>query len=141
LLAVRGIAIPGAVVQISAATLLGIGLGVMLGWGVPAGFVLGLCLSVASTVVLLRALMQRNALDSVHGRAAVGWLIVEDIFTVLVLVLLPSFALFASGGATGGGAILLQLGEALLKATALAVLVIVVGTRIVPWLLLQVARE
>ena len=141
LLAVRGIAIPGAVVQISAATLLGIGLAVLLGWGVPAGVVLGLSLSVASTVVLLRALMQRNALDSVHGRAAVGWLIVEDIFTVLVLVLLPSFALLVSGDASGGSAILLPLGEALLKAAALGLVMVVVGARVVPWLLLQVARE
>jgi CPA2 family monovalent cation:H+ antiporter-2 len=141
LLAVRGIAIPGAIVQISAATLLGIGLAVLLGWGVPAGVVLGLSLSVASTVVLLRALMQRNALDSVHGRAAVGWLIVEDIFTVLVLVLLPSFALLVSGDASGGSAILLPLGEALLKAAALGVVIVVVGARVVPWLLLQVARE
>jgi CPA2 family monovalent cation:H+ antiporter-2 len=141
LLAVRGIAIPGAIVQITAATLLGIGLAVLLGWGVPAGVVLGLSLSVASTVVLLRALMQRNALDSVHGRAAVGWLIVEDLFTVLVLVLLPSFALLVSGDASGGGAILLPLGEALLKAAALGVVMVVVGARVVPWLLLQVARE
>ena len=141
LLAVRGIAIPGAIGQISAATLLGIGLAVLLGWGVPAGVVLGLSLSVASTVVLLRALMQRNALDSVHGRAAVGWLIVEDIFTVLVLVLLPSFALLVSGDASGGSAILLPLGEALLKAAALGVVIVVVGARVVPWLLLQVARE
>jgi CPA2 family monovalent cation:H+ antiporter-2 len=141
LLAVRGIAIPGAIVQISAATLLGIGLAVLLGWGVPAGIVLGLSLSVASTVVLLRALMQRNALDSVHGRVAVGWLIVEDLFTVLVLVLLPSFALLVSGDATSGAAILLPLGEALLKAAALGVVMVVVGARVVPWLLLQVARE
>ena len=141
LLAVRGIAIPGAIVQISAATLLGIGLAVLLGWGVPAGVVLGLSLSVASTVVLLRALMQRNALDSVHGRAAVGWLIVEDIFTVLVLVLLPSFALLVGGDAGDGAAILLPLGEALLKAAALGVVMVVVGARVVPWLLLQVARE
>ncbi|CAN5606467.1 YbaL family putative K(+) efflux transporter [soil metagenome] len=143
LLAVRGIAIPGAVVQISAATLLGIGLAVALGWGVAAGVVLGLALSVASTVVLLRALMQRKALDTIHGRAAVGWLIVEDIFTVLVLVLLPSFALLVVDPATdvSGLAILLPLGEALLKAAALGVLMVVVGARVVPWLLLQVARE
>jgi CPA2 family monovalent cation:H+ antiporter-2 len=140
LLAVRGIAIPGAVVQISAATALGVGLAILLDWGVAAGVVLGLCLSVASTVVLLRALIQRNALETIHGRAAVGWLIVEDIFTVLVLVLLPSFALLASGGGTGGS-VALALGEALLKAAALAVLMIFVGARVVPWLLLQVARE
>ncbi len=141
LLAVRGIAIPGAIVQSTVATALGIGLAVMLGWGVPAGVVLGLSLSVASTVVLLRALTQRTALDTIHGRAAVGWLIVEDLFTVLVLVLLPSFALIVTGGEAAGGAVLMALGEALLKAAALGVLVIVIGARVVPWLLLQVARE
>ena len=140
LLAVRGIAIPGAVFQIAVSTALGVGLAAFLGWGVPAGIVLGLALSVASTVVLLRALMQRNALDSIHGRAAVGWLIVEDIFTVLVLVLLPSFALMLDGS-SGGAQILLPLGEALLKAAALAVVMVVVGARVVPWLLLQVARD
>ena len=144
LLAVRGIAIPGAVVQISVATLLGIALAVMLGWGVPAGVVLGLSLSVASTVVLLRALIQRNTLDTIHGRAAVGWLIVEDIFTVLVLVLLPSFGMLVNAGdlaAADGLSILLPLGEALLKAAALGVIMLVVGVRVVPWLLVQVARE
>jgi CPA2 family monovalent cation:H+ antiporter-2 len=140
LLSVRGIAIPGAFFQIVAATLLGIGLALVLGWGLAAGVVLGLALSVASTVVLLRALVQRNALETVHGRAAVGWLIVEDIFTVLVLVLLPSFAL-VTHGAGDGASVLLPLGEALLKAGALAVVMVVVGARVVPWLLLQVARE
>jgi CPA2 family monovalent cation:H+ antiporter-2 len=141
LLAVRGIAIPGAVVQITVATLLGIGLAMLIGWGVAAGVVLGLSLSVASTVVLLRALIQRNALDTVHGRAAVGWLIVEDIFTVLVLVLLPSFALVVQGSGGSGTDVALALGEALLKAAVLGVLMVVVGARVVPWLLLQVARE
>ncbi|MGI8830200.1 MAG: cation:proton antiporter [Candidatus Limnocylindria bacterium] len=142
LLAVRGIAIPGAVVQISVATVLGIGLAVMLGWGVAAGVVLGLALSVASTVVLLRALMERNALDTIHGRAAVGWLIVEDIFTVLVLVLLPSFALLVDPATDVSGlAILFPLGEALLKAAALGAIMVLVGVRVVPWLLIQVARE
>jgi len=140
LLAVRGIAIPGAIVQISVATVLGIGLAVAMGWGIVAGLVLGLSLSVASTVVLLRALIQRNALDTVHGRVAVGWLIVEDIFTVLVLVLLPSLALLAGGDGTGGS-VALALGEALLKAAALGVLMVFVGARVVPWLLVQVARE
>jgi monovalent cation:H+ antiporter-2, CPA2 family len=140
LLAVRGIAIPGAVVQIGVATGLGTGLAIALGWGLAAGVVLGLCLSVASTVVLLRALIQRNALGTIHGRVAVGWLIVEDIFTVLVLVLLPSLALLTT--ADGGGTnVVLALGEALLKAALLGVLMVVVGVRVVPWLLVQVARE
>jgi CPA2 family monovalent cation:H+ antiporter-2 len=142
LAAVRGIAIPGAIVQISVATVLGIGLAVMLGWGLPAGVVLGLSLAVASTVVLLRALIQRNALDTIHGRAAVGWLIVEDIFTVLVLVLLPSFALIVHGSPQADGlSLLVPLGEALLKAAALGLIMLVVGMRVVPWLLVQVARE
>jgi CPA2 family monovalent cation:H+ antiporter-2 len=141
LLAVRGIALPGAMVQIAVATSLGIGLAMVLGWGWAAGVVLGLSLSVASTVVLLRALIARNALDTIHGRVAVGWLIVEDLFTVLVLVLLPSFAVFALGTGAGGGDAILAVGEALLKAAALAILMIVVGARVVPWLLLQVARE
>ena len=140
LLAVRGIAIPGAIGQSAIATTLGIGLGLMLGWEPVEGLVLGLSLSVASTVVLLRALIQRNALDTAHGRAAIGWLIVEDIFTVLVLVLLPSLALLNAGG-PGNGDVLPSLLEALLKAGALALVVVVAGTRIVPWLLLQVARE
>ncbi|MDQ2673319.1 MAG: cation:proton antiporter [Chloroflexota bacterium] len=140
LLAVRGIAIPGAIFQSTVATLLGIGLASMLGWGLASGVVLGIALSVASTVVLLRALMQRNALDSIHGRAAVGWLIVEDIFTVLVLVLLPGFALFVQGDASGGG-VLLPLLEAVAKAAALAIVMVLVGARVVPWLLVQVARD
>lgn len=141
LAAVRGIAIPGALVQIAVATVLGIGLGLLLGWGLIAGLILGLSLSVASTVVLLRGLMQRNALDTVHGRAAVGWLIVEDLFTVAVLVLLPSVALLTRGAGTEDVSLLIPLGEAALKATILAVVMVVVGTRVVPWVLLQVARE
>jgi CPA2 family monovalent cation:H+ antiporter-2 len=143
LLAVRGIAIPGAVLQMAIVTLLGIGLAVTLGWGLGAGVVLGLALAISSTVVLLRALTQRNALDTIHGRAAVGWLIVQDIITVLVLVLLPSFGLLLQGGGpeAAGASVLLPLGEALLKAAALGVLMLVVGTRVVPWLLLQVAHE
>jgi CPA2 family monovalent cation:H+ antiporter-2 len=140
LLAVRGIAIPGAIFQSTVATVLGIGLALVLGWGFASGVVLGLALSVASTVVLLRALMQRNALDSIHGRAAVGWLIVEDIFTVLVLVLLPGFALLVQGDASGSG-VLLPLVEAVAKAAALGLVMVVVGARVVPWLLVQVARD
>ncbi|HEX2222499.1 MAG TPA: cation:proton antiporter [Candidatus Limnocylindria bacterium] len=143
LLAVRGVAVPGAVVQSTVATLFGIGLAILLGWGVAAGVVLGLALSVASTVVLLRALVQRNALDSIHGRVAVGWLIVEDLFTVLVLVLLPSLAVvFGPGtGQASGTDVLLPLGAAIGKAAVLAALMVVVGSRVVPWLLVQVARD
>lgn len=145
LLAVRSIAIPGAIVQSATATLLGVGIGLALGWGVGGGLVLGLALSVASTVVLLRALMDRGELDTQQGRIAVGWLIVEDLFTVLVLVLLPTIApLF---GGTGGETVgtlehpLISLLLAVGKAMVFAVLMIVAGTRVVPWILVQVARE
>jgi CPA2 family monovalent cation:H+ antiporter-2 len=99
LVAVRRIAIPGAVAQIATATAIGTGVALFWGWGIGGGLVLGLALSVASTVVLLRALAERGELDSVDGRIAVGWLIVEDLAMVLALVLLPAFA-----GPLGGSA-------------------------------------
>ncbi|MWB60847.1 cation:proton antiporter, partial [Pseudomonas aeruginosa] len=92
LLAVKAIAIPGAVAQIAVATLLGMGLSHLLGWDLMTGFVFGLCLSTASTVVLLRALEERQLIDSQRGQIAIGWLIVEDLAMVLTLVLLPAFA-------------------------------------------------
>jgi CPA2 family monovalent cation:H+ antiporter-2 len=97
LLAVRRIAVPGAIGQIAVATALGTMLGVALGWGIGGGVVFGLSISVASTVVLLRALEERNELVSPQGRIAVGWLIVEDLFTVVVLVLLPTIAPMLGG--------------------------------------------
>jgi len=149
LLAVRSIALPGAIGQITVATVLGVLLGLALGWGLGGGLVLGLALSVASTVVLLRALEDRGELDSPQGRIAVGWLIVEDLFTVGVLVLLPTLAPLlggdasldaAAGGAFGLGAIG-DIGLALVKAAIFAVLMIVAGARLVPWLLVVVARD
>ena len=138
LLAVRSTAIPGAIGQILVATLLGIGLGIALGWGFAGGLVLGLAVSVASTIVLLRALEARDEVDSPQGRIAVGWLIVEDLFTVLVLVLLPSLApmLLGQGGDTGG--VVVDLVVALAKLGAFAALMLVVGVRVVPRLLLWV---
>jgi CPA2 family monovalent cation:H+ antiporter-2 len=145
LLAVRSIAIPGAVGQILVATLLGVALGLGLGWGTGGALVLGLSLSVASTVVLLRALMDRSELDSPQGRIAVGWLIVEDLFTVLVLVLLPSLAPLLGGtsDATTGTELgpIAELGVAVVKTGIFAALMLVAGNRIVPWVLHQVARE
>src|ERR1700739_940118 len=90
LLSVRAIALPGAIVQIVVATLLGLGLAILMGWTVGAGFVFGLALSVASTVVLLRAMQERRLMETDRGRIAVGWLIVEDIAMVFTLVLLPA---------------------------------------------------
>jgi monovalent cation:H+ antiporter-2, CPA2 family len=138
LLAVRATAIPGAIGQILVATLLGIGPGIALGWGFGGGLVLGLAVSVASTIVLLRALEARDEVDSPQGRIAVGWLIVEDLFTVLVLVLLPSLApmLLGQGGDTAG--VLVDLLVALAKLGAFGALMLVVGVRVVPRLLLWV---
>ena len=102
LLSVKAIAIPGAVVQIGVATLLGLGLAWMMGWNFGGGLVFGLALSVASTVVLLRALEQRQLIDTKRGRIAIGWLIVEDLAMVLTLVLLPALA-GSLGGTSDGG--------------------------------------
>jgi CPA2 family monovalent cation:H+ antiporter-2 len=145
LLSVRRIALPGAAVQIAVATLLG-ALFVHL-WGYPwgTGIVFGLCLSVASTVVLLRALEDRGLLDSADGRIAVGWLVVEDLFTVLVLVLLPALAVWlggkpaaAAGGSNPGLAAIIAI--TLGKVAGFVLLMVVVGRRVVPWLLEHVAR-
>jgi CPA2 family monovalent cation:H+ antiporter-2 len=146
LLAVRRIAIPGAVGQIAAATALGAGVARFWGWSFGAGLVFGLALSVASTVVLLRALEERNTLDSVNGRIAVGWLIVEDLAMVLALVLLPAFAGVLGGdprglaGHVGGASLGLTLALTLGKVGLFLGLVLIVGTRVVPWVLEQAAR-
>lgn len=145
LLSVRRIAIPGAIVQITVATLFGAGLAYLWGWTPGAGVVFGLSLSVASTVVLLRALEHRNTLDSINGRIAVGWLIVEDLAMVLALVLLPALAGVLGGNAgegsqATGGAIALALLLTLGKVALFLVLVLIVGTRAAPWVLERVAR-
>ncbi len=146
LLAVRGIAVPGAIARIVIVTLLGVGLASWWGWSLGAGIVLGLSLSVASTVVLLKALEERNLLNSASGRVAVGWLIVEDLAMVLALVLLPAVAELLGGSATSGlthGAGLplpLTIALTLLKVGAFAVMAIFLGPKIVPWLLTLVAR-
>ncbi|WP_412065439.1 cation:proton antiporter [Rhizobium sp. SYY.PMSO] len=145
LLAVRGVAIPGAIGQIAIATLLGVGLTSLWGWSVGAGLVLGLSLAVASTVVLLKALEERNLVSSTNGRVAVGWLIVEDLAMVLALVLLPAFAGVLGGHGDDGehaasGSIWLTIGMTLVKVAAFAAVAIFIGPRIVPWLLTSVAR-
>jgi CPA2 family monovalent cation:H+ antiporter-2 len=144
LMAARAIAVPGAVAQMAAATAMGAGVAWLWGWGLGAGLVFGLALSVASTVVLLRALEERGLLDSEKGRIAVGWLIVEDLAMVLALVVIPALA--GSFGQGGGGASLLSsglwLGLALtmVKAAAFLALMLVAGKRAIPWLLEQAAR-
>lgn len=136
LLSVRAIAIPGALAQIAAATLLGMGLGWLLGWSWIAGLVFGLALSVASTVVLLRALQSHKLVETERGRIAVGWLIVEDLVTVLALVLLPVIAEVAKGAGEGGAsAIVMPLLGTLLKVGGFVALMLIVGRRAIPWLL------
>ena len=148
LLAVRNIAIPGALVQIPAAVALTWGLTHFWGWPVGPSLVLGLALSVASTVVLLRALEAEGILESPSGRIAVGWLIVEDLVTVLILVLLPALAT-SMGGETGGadhGAhgndavpIYVALAIVLGKFIGFVLLMLIIGSRLLPWLLEKVA--
>jgi CPA2 family monovalent cation:H+ antiporter-2 len=142
LFTVRRTAVPGAIGQILVATLLGVGLGWALGWSLAAGLVLGLAISIASTVVLLRALESHGSLHTRHGRIAVGWLIVEDLFTVVVLVLLPVLAPALLGeGAVEPSQVLTSVGWALLKTVALAAGLLVIGSRVVPWILSHVASE
>ncbi len=144
LLSVRRIALPGAVVQILVATLLGIGVAKVWGWDLGAALVFGFALSVASTVVLLRALESRGILDSVEGRIAIGWLVVEDLACVLALVLLPPLATLLGGHAPAGAAADASLWKAvaltLAKVGLFVGLMLVVGKRVFPRLLFWVAR-
>lgn len=148
---VRKVALPGAILQIGAATGMGMALAHWWGWSLGGGLVFGLALSVASTVVLLRALEERGTLDSFNGRIAVGWLVVEDLVTVLMLVLLPAVAgaLGGNAGDTAAGAHGAGAGEGgLLKALALTLgqvalfvgFMLLVGRKLFPWILWQVAR-
>ena len=136
LLSVRRISLPGAIVQITVATLLGIGVTAWWGWTLAAGIVFGLALSVASTVVLLRALESRGLLETINGRIAVGWLVVEDLFTVIALVLLP--AVF--GRREHDTPLWMALGLTAFKVSALVAFTAVVGTRVIPRVLDYVAR-
>ncbi|MBU9689708.1 cation:proton antiporter [Burkholderia multivorans] len=145
LLAVRKIALPGAIVQITVATLLGGGLALAWGWSIGAALVFGLALSVASTVVLLRALEGRGLVETVNGRIAVGWLVVEDLVMVLVLVLLPPVAGLLGGSPPGGehaagGGVWSTLGVTMLKVAAFIALMLIVGKRVFPRILWLVAR-
>ncbi len=138
---VRRIALPGALAQITVATALGLGLAVLWGWGWGAGLVFGLALSVASTVVLLRALEDHGTLESVNGHIAVGWLVVEDLVTVLVLVLLPPLAGWLGGTAAAAGrGIATTLALTLGQVALFVALMLVVGRRLFPWFLWQVAK-
>ena len=143
LLSVRRIAVPGAIVQIAAATALGTALGLWLGWSFAGSLIFGLALSVASTVVLLRALQARDMVETEKGRIAVGWLIVEDLAMVLALVLLP--AMFGARGDEGGAgdsaALLQSAGIVFLKVAGFVAMMLVLGRRILPWVLHWVAHS
>ncbi|MCG9032875.1 YbaL family putative K(+) efflux transporter [Laribacter hongkongensis] len=142
LLSVKRIAIPGAVVQMGVATVLGALLASWWGWSLGAALVFGVSLSCASTVVLLKALEARGILASMNGRIAVGWLVMEDLATVLVLVLLPPLAGLLGGGeaAAPGGSLWWTIGKTLLQVSLFIGLMLLVGRRILPWLIWQVAR-
>jgi CPA2 family monovalent cation:H+ antiporter-2 len=142
LLSVRAIAIPGAVAQIAVASLLGLGLAWTLGWSMPGGLVFGLALSVASTVVLLRAVQERRLIETERGRIAVGWLIVEDLAMVLALVMLPALGRLLPSNAAGDvtpWALLTTLALTLGKVAAFVALMLIVGRRLIPWVLDHVA--
>ena len=130
---VRRIAIPGALLQMGFATLVGLGITQLWGWSIEAGLVMGLALSIASTVVLLRGLEDNGLLNTQHGKVAVGWLILEDLATVGILVLMP--ALFG-----GTGNVLESVGVALVKTALFVAIMLFLGARVLPWLLLRIAH-
>jgi monovalent cation:H+ antiporter-2, CPA2 family len=132
LLSVKNIAVPGALVQITVATALGLALAIFMGWSFPAGLVFGLALSVASTVVLLRALQARKLLETEQGRIAVGWLIVEDLVMVLAIVLLPVLASVVNGADVGAREIASTIGQTALKVLGFIAAMLLVGKRLIP---------
>ena len=149
LLAVKNVAIPGAVGQSAVATLLGLAVAAAFGWPLKSGLVLGMAMAVASTVVLIRVLTDNRLLDTTHGHVAIGWLIVEDILTVIVLVLIPALgeaphaaaaAAAAAGTAPAGGNVWIALGTAFLKLGVLVAILLVAGAKVIPWLMVRVAR-
>ena len=133
--AVRKIAIPGALLQIALGTAAGLLLTQLWGWSISAGLVVGLAISIASTVVLLRGLADHGLLNTVHGRVAVGWLILEDLVTVAILVLLPSIV----GAGSEGGNFWLELGKVVLTTSLFVAIMLFLGARAMPWLLERIA--
>lgn len=131
---VRSIAIPGALGRMIIVILLGFGFSQLSGWTITASIVIGLAISIASTVVLLRSLIDNGILNTSHGQAAIGWVIVEDLATVLILVLMPTLV-NTSGGFDWG-----QIGFTLLKAAGFVVLVMFAGARLIPWILMRIAH-
>lgn len=141
LLSVKSIAIPGAIVQIAIATLLGLSLALAIGWPLGEGLIFGLALSTASTVVLLTALQERRILETKRGQIAIGWLIVEDIAMVLTLVLVPALSgmLGGNGGSLDGGELFNTMALTIGKVIAFVAVMLLVGRRVIPWLLARTA--
>jgi len=135
LMSVARIAVPGAVGQIAVATLMGTGLAWALGWSPLAGFVFGLSLSVASTVVLVRALQDRHILETQRGRIAVGWLVVEDLAMVLALVLLPALATITASDGVPPSRIAFYLLVTVAKVSVFVAVMLIVGRRVIPWMM------
>lgn len=139
LMTVKGVAIPGAIAQIAVASLLGLGLSYFLGWSLMSGIVFGLCLSTASTVVLLRSLEERQLVDSKRGRIAIGWLIVEDLVMVLTLVVLPAIAGLIEQGNANLTSLIWDLVWTIGKVATFMLLMMVIGRRVIPWILAKSA--
>lgn len=147
LLSVRAVAVPVALLQVVLGTALGVGLAMMLGWGIETGIVLGLALSVSSTVVALRALQERRLMQTERGKLTVGWLVVEDLAMVVAMVLLPTWAHIRTQVADGEAVNLLQMQDAglavlltLAKVSVFALIMLLAGKRVVPWLLHRVVH-
>ncbi len=139
LMKARAVAVPGALTQIAVATVMGLGVALVMDWSIAAGIVFGLCLSTASTVVLIRAIDEQGLLDTDRGRIAVGWLIVEDIAMVLALVLLPALFGPVTGDAETGRSLALTIAFTLGKVALFVAFMLIVGRRFIPWLLHYVA--
>ncbi len=140
LLEVKGIVIPGAILQMAAVTGLTVGAGFLLGWPLAQGLVLGLCLSIASTVVVMRALQDRRLMETGRGRVAIGWLVVQDLLVVLVLVLLPPIGDVLKGGDINAVVLAKSLGLTLGKLVVFAGLMLIVGRRVIPAMLHYIAH-
>ncbi len=150
LLSVRAIAIPAAIAQMAFSTFLGLCLGLIMGWGFSGSLVFGLALSIASTVILLRALQERHLIETEKGRIAVGWLIIEDLAMVLILVLIPSLANVLSNTKKEAFDPLVQwldlsiwgiFGLTILKVIVFIALMLIIGRRVIPWLLKMSAQS
>jgi len=140
LMAVKATVVPGAVLQMAAITALGVGAGIAFGWSWTQGLVFGLALSVASTVVVMRALQDRRLTETGRGRIAIGWLVVQDLLTVLVLVILPPIAAVLKGGDIQTAALVKSLGITFGKLALFAGLMLVIGRRVIPAILHYIAH-